>query len=1351
MGRSGFCLVLLLLVSFPAHPAAKDIPETLKPWHDWVLWNQDDFGCPLTAEAGSKRICAWPSVLSLRVLEKEIIFSQDWEVSAESWIPLPGSKERWPAAVTVDSKAGVLVERNSKPHLRLSDGKHRVSGNIPISKVPPFIDIPPYTGLIDLKVEGKRIDHPAIDRHGRLLLAEQKPQVSRVENVLSVQVFRQLRDGHPMILETRLSMDVSGEERLETIGRLLPEGFETTAIDSALPVRITPETNLQVQLKPGSWEIIVQARHTGGKTAFTTEARENWPSQELWSFVPNRQFRIADIKGQAIDPSQTNLPPEWHAFPAFLMDKDSTVALEEKVRGDQRPDEHELFLDRELWLGFDNRQITSKEILKGTLKKLDRLSVVTGYEAGRVVINGESMLITSVNDDQGVEVRPGNLEMESVGQVKVGEALSINPWKTDINMARVTLHLPPAYTLFAARGVDSVSDAYISSWRLWDIFVVILFIVVLSKQFHWGAGLIGALYAAAVHKIPGAPPVIWLLIAVGVYVLLQYLPKNRFRQLMTRGYQLLLVVIALYFLPFAVDQARQAIYPQLERSHQYIGTAHFEQKREAPGTAGKDEPAELMRKEEISLAESDRVQVMNNARFAREAPRASASLGLRKYRQQYDKGILVQTGPGLPSWDWRRINLSWSGPVASGQTTKLIFVPPWINRSLNVLRILLFVLLAYPFARIQDLRLPLANKPTAAAALLGLLVFSNLASPGLVSADIPDESLLSEYKKRLTEKPECWPHCVSINKASISARHNKITVQLEVAALEQIALPMPIDRTHITSALITIDKKPGACHRLVKNKMMLLVPKGNHSVILSIDVSELDQLTLPFSLAPHRVRAATEGWSVTGIYEDRLSGNSVTLRRKTRINQQSQKKRLVPEPEKPFVYVNRTISMDMDWTVTTSITRLAPAVGPINLKVPLLPGESVTSSDVKVADGEVRVDFGSNQTKFAWTSVLEKVEHLTLSAVENEPYAERWQLVPSLRWHVVCQGIAPIKEATIQSQLTWWPIAGDELHLSIAKPSPVPGESLTIDAIQLDYGPRKRQSRTTLQLDFRTSQGQDYPLHLPDKAKISEVLIDGRPIIYGEEKGAILLPLRPGRHAAKVTWTMLEKLSARINTPSIPITLASNLSLKIDMPRNRWILFVSGPAMGPAVLFWGVLLVIALLSALLGHQSWSPLRPWEWFLLGAGVATSFWPVTFLIVAWFFMVSHRQQMVEKATSNLRFNLVQLSLILLTVVMLISLLANVSSSLTFSTPDMQIIGNGSYASSLKWYQDSALASIPTATVISVPMWAYRVLILFWSIWLSLSLVKWLRWGWGLFSEGDLWRKEVIEKRLEEDQTQ
>ena len=142
-----------------------------------------------------------------------------------------------------------------------------------------------------------------------------------------------------MILETRLSLDVSGEERLETLGRLLSDDFETISLSSVLPVRVTPERDLQVQLKPGSWQIILQARHSGSNTAFTMESRENWPSQEIWSFVPARQFRIVDVKGHAIDPSQTNMPAQWHEFAAFLLDNEAGLTLEEKTRGNLSPDE----------------------------------------------------------------------------------------------------------------------------------------------------------------------------------------------------------------------------------------------------------------------------------------------------------------------------------------------------------------------------------------------------------------------------------------------------------------------------------------------------------------------------------------------------------------------------------------------------------------------------------------------------------------------------------------------------------------------------------------------------------------------------------------------------------------------------------------------------------------------------------------------------------------------------------------------------------------------------------------------------------------------------------------------------
>ena len=74
-----------------------------------------------------------------------------------------------------------------------------------------------------------------------------------------------------------------------------------------------------------------------------------------------------------------------------------------------------------------------------------------------------------------------------------------------------------------------------------------------------------------------------------------------------------------------------------------------------------------------------------------------------------------------------------------------------------------------------------------------------------------------------------------------------------------------------------------------------------------------------------------------------------------------------------------------------------------------------------------------------------------------------------------------------------------------------------------------------------------------------------------------------------------------------------------------------------------------------------------------------------------------------------------------------------------PRMQIIGNGSSAQSLHWYQDRAFGPLPQPWVISVPITIYRVAMLLWALWLARALLRWLRWGFYNFGLGGLWKKK------------
>jgi hypothetical protein len=70
-------------------------------------------------------------------------------------------------------------------------------------------------------------------------------------------------------------------------------------------------------------------------------------------------------------------------------------------------------------------------------------------------------------------------------------------------------------------------------------------------------------------------------------------------------------------------------------------------------------------------------------------------------------------------------------------------------------------------------------------------------------------------------------------------------------------------------------------------------------------------------------------------------------------------------------------------------------------------------------------------------------------------------------------------------------------------------------------------------------------------------------------------------------------------------------------------------------------------------------------------------------------------------------------------------------------MQIAGNDSTASMLQWYQDRTGGPLPRPAALSAPLWAYRLAMLRWALWLAQALLGWLRWGWRCFTEGGAWR--------------
>lgn len=151
----------------------------------------------------------------------------------------------------------------------------------------------------------------------------------------------------------------------------------------------------------------------------------------------------------------------------------------------------------------------------------------------------------------------------------------------------------------------------------------------------------------------------------------------------------------------------------------------------------------------------------------------------------------------------------------------------------------------------------------------------------------------------------------------------------------------------------------------------------------------------------------------------------------------------------------------------------------------------------------------------------------------------------------------------------------------------------------------------------------------------------------------------------------------------------------------------------------------------------SPLTTLEWTLLGIGLTqVGLWGL--IVVAWLFLLVWRGTESFQKLKPWLYNLSQAFLLGLSGISLV-LFLNVLGRGFLGHPKMFIEGNGSYGSSLQWYQDHVESALPLPGCLSVSIWWYRLLMLAWALWLASSLIRWLAWGWSEFSKGGLWHKK------------
>lgn len=1339
-------LVVLSMFAAASLQAASWMPAELAPWQDWVLKGEEFRRCPLiTGTQGEKDtdfICAWPGVLTIDADQHGARLNQTWYVEADGWVPLPGDDAYWPQQVLVNGLPAPVIDRDY-PEVWLTAGVHRVEAALYWEQRPQTLRIPRMTGMLALNIDGAAV--PAVQRQAERLTLGRPSDVSNIADSIDLRVFRKYRDGIPGMLTTQIHIQASGQAREEVFGPALPDGFVPLALESdEWPARLDENGLLHVLVQPGYNELTLDARSATLMDSLTARLPDAWASQEIWSYEAAPALRTTQASAAVqIDPNQAEVPDEWTKLPAWAMSDGDTLTIEQRSRGASIDMASQLVLRRDARLDFSGRSWSISDVIRGRMQTGWRFDAVAPFSLQRAEADDGAGNITPLLVTRGVEAGSRGVEWRTPAvDLRAGlrvesrsSAMLVSGWQQVFDQVTTQLHLPYGYRLIAAPGTDRGNGSWLSSWSLLDVFAAAILILLAGRLLGRSGAIAASVYLILGYHESGSP--LWtILLVLALALVVRALPPGRLAGFLDKSRWVVMSLLIVLALPFAVGQLRAALYPQLENvawvehAVMKLGTGTHDSMEEsvlmmAPSPA--PAPPYKAAAREQSL---DRIEV-SGSRIRR-----------KDLISQYSETTVVQTGAGEPRWKLgSRYTLNWSGPVMASQQVRLLIAPPWLVRTLRVVMVGMLGWLIWHLLRTATGRPRQRAVATSSVALLGLCIL--LASPMALAQDYPPDNLLQQLRERLVEAPKCAPDCASISQAQIIAQVDDIRVVLEAHAATRVALPLPAVGDGLVLRELRLDGRTHAALSQHQNAPWLALERGVHQIEIRYTARDA-RVSLAFALPPHRLIIDAEDWQTGGVEDGRLLTETLTL---TRLRKQTDDAPLASSQQfAPYVQVTRELSLNLEWSVSSTVERLAPREGGFAVSVPTLPGEHIVTPGLQARDGRVSIAMGADDDEVDWNSSLQQASSLEWTAPTLSQHAEVWRVLVSPIWHVEFSGVPESgreHHAALDDmhEFVFHPRPGETLKLDITRPAAADGDARAIDSLSLNSEFGKRATTHTLAFELRASQGGEQTIQLPADIQLLDVTRAGVTMGARAVDGRVSLPVTPGKQNYAIRFRDLAGLGTVARTPDISLGLpAANIDLSIRLPADRWLLAATGPAVGPAVMFWGELVIMIVLMWLLSRWGKSGLRLRHWLLLGLGFSTFSWFALGIVIAWLLALEWRSRRVLRG--KWRFDLVQIGLLLLTLIAIGCLFAGIRVGL-LGRPDMMVSGNGSTASDLRWFADLSTDALPTARVISLPLWIYNLVMLAWALWLASATVGWLRKGFAAWTTGGYWRPLIKRK--------
>lgn len=1387
--RSNIKLIVILVITFFVSPiqsnAEINAPPGVEEWSSWIQPRLSELGC---AQRGQKRICIWESSLNLSLSGDGASLTYQIQMDKDGLAPLLGDDTVSIDTLYVQEEDGELqlkpvIWSKGAAWVHLPRGRAKVSVKLTWSIRPDVLKVPAELSLIEIVENGKRRTWVDRDQQGAVWLKSRerfaKEREVESSDRATVRIFRVWRDDIPLSLETIIQLNVSGKARDLVLKNVLPEGAKVTQLATSLSSEWVGE-GLRVYLNPGQVEINIHAVLDQSPNAIIVphvQGGEVAP-EEVWVWHRKESLRTVKLSGlEEIDPDLTPLPSQLsRGTYTWIAPPNATLSINELKRGMSHLREDELNLERTLWMDLDGEGYVFRDSFWGQLKTGTRLNFRTAGVIGRAsqVQDGEEqpLLITTdpVNGNEGVEIRADQLRLTVDGRYPhARDEVVAMDWTLPVNILNFKLNLPPGWHLFAVEGAGQCPQAWLQSWDMIDIFFVALITIGFVRLFGRRWGIVTLTCLTLYHNAQGPSSAEWIILLIAIFLLKTAYEHGRFMRLTL----FCLVCVGLSFTSTVLESSqtdlKTALHPQLElegKTHRFDSSYQdsIDDGRAIMSTYDKRD-YQSMRKSAVK----DRYDLSSQL-------------------QQLDQNAVVQTGPGIPEWNWRSHLLNFYGPIKPGHGIRLYLISPLWSRFIHLLRVLALLGLCCVMGRFVRDQMALKPKVLLWLLCVGALPFANSQTSHAQTIEdlqqevvqtneplfqqqapiqvtplreqagsedstrsthlhriLPTAELLDEWVKRIKREQGCVGECIYISSMSLVVENTKVNLTVKVHAERDTVLTLPgVHSTlHWLEASIEGEALP---HRLEavgeghEFATQLRIPQGVHSIHAQGELADLTSIQLRLFDQPRQLNLHLVGWSedvsragkVTSLIQLSRTGSS-----SPRSGEQSKEGSRRITVDVSWYTVTRELTLGPTWQMVTLVSR-ARADQAAEVIIPTFPAERVLSSDHEASPQGVRLGFASGVNELRYLSEFTPTEQLTFTAPSGVRWSETWTVHCGVIWSCQYEGLNPISygNAGQPTSFTWKPWPSEAATINVKRPKGVPGSDSTIEKVNYTFTSGINLAQGKLEIRLNASRGGEHFVVLPKQAETITLKVEDLETSVTDSKNRVRLPVKPGVNKYTIQWKQEWIRSFKESIPVVEFDLpVVNLTQQFNVG-YRWILWTHGPEWGPAILFWGALFLSILIGSFLGRGGWSPLSSFGWCALLSGVAQHDGMVWLLVICWFIVFALRSKIHSKIRSSILFNFMQISLAGYSIIFF-SVLVFVLQFNLLQNADMQVSGAQSSNSILYWYSDRVSGSTPEAGFYSLSSWIWRGAMLVWSLWLANSLLSWVKWAWNNLGEGGGWR--------------